>query len=1051
MGQITSSVGIISGIPTADLIDQLLALEARPKELEQKRSAILTSQQVAFQQINAQILGLKLSADQLANINTFRATTASSSNESALTVTSKSSAVPGTYDFVVNQLVTTQQMVTSGFADTDTTLIAPSGDTLTFEFGDGRLDSNTQLDQLNASSGVTRGKIRITDRSGAVGIIDLSTATTVDEVLQSINAASSVSVTASVQGDHFVITDNTGQTTSSLSITDTGSTTTASDLGIATTAAGSTLTGSDINTVGTDTLLSILNDGNGIGFNTGSADFRVTLRDASTFDVNLTTATTLGDVIDTINAASGANATAAINAAGTGIQITDNTAGATTTVVTALNSSKAAADLGILISDYDSNSVIEGDRLVAGLNSKLIKNLRGGQGVTNNFALAPQILEPSTLLSNLFNGAGTGSNGSPTVTDLRISPRNTVSITNVIVDDLNTVQDLIDRIDTTFGGNLTLTIEGDALRMTDNTGGATDLIILDSNGGTVATTLGIYANGPVSTVLGVNLDPARLPTQAYGPGQISVTNSAGTATEIDLTAVRSVSDLIQTINDSGAGLNVALNDAGNGLIATDTAGGTGSLIIADVGGGIATELGLAGTHTTKTVDTGDLDVQYLSEATRLDNIRNGLGVTEGKFIITDSSGASATVDLTQGDENTIADVLGEINSRGLQINARINDTGDGILIEDTGPGVIALKIEESGSTTAADLGLLREATNPGDDLIGSFETTITVEATDTLDDIVSKINSAGIDVKATIINDGSQANPYRLNLLASQSGRAGQFVFDNGNLDFSTTTLVEAEDAKVFFGSSNPAQGIAITSSTNTIDSVIPGATIDLKGTSPTSVQVVIGHDNQAAADEVQSFVDDFNSLIDTLNKYDKYDAENETRGLLLGDGTVARVRNSLYRLVNSVNTDVSSQFNALVQAGVTVGSGAKLEFDSSKFFSALDTDRNAVEKMFTLRTTETDPDTNEITVTASGFAIDFSDLLKGMSDANGSVQTRIDSLDSLKKLSADRITQLDAQLESKRLRLQSEFTAMELALANMQSQGNALASLSSLSQRSYN
>ena len=263
---ITSSVGLISGIDTAALIDQLIELEARPITLIEARNATLTAQQAAFQDLDSRLLAMKLSADKLANVNTFRTTTVSSSNESVLSATSKSSAVPGTYDFVVSELVSTQQVVTKGFADTDLTPVAPDGATLTFEFGDGSLTSNTELSQLNGAEGVARGQIRITDRSGTTEIVDLSTATTVNDVLDAINNSTSISVTAAVEGDHFVISDNTGQTTSNLIISDQGTTGTATALGLVNSVASGTLTGQNINTISEDSLLSTLNDGNGVSF-----------------------------------------------------------------------------------------------------------------------------------------------------------------------------------------------------------------------------------------------------------------------------------------------------------------------------------------------------------------------------------------------------------------------------------------------------------------------------------------------------------------------------------------------------------------------------------------------------------------------------------------------------------------------------------------------------------------------------------------------------------------------------------------------------------------
>ncbi|MBL4702722.1 MAG: hypothetical protein JKX85_15870, partial [Phycisphaeraceae bacterium] len=595
MGTITSSVGLISGIDSGALIDQLMQIESRPVTLIENRNAVLEEQQTAFQEINSLLVTMKLSSDKIANLNTFRGTTVTSSNESVMTAESRSSAVPGTYDFVVSQLVSTQQIVTSGFADSDLTAIAPSGGTFTFEFGDGGLTSNTELSQINGGEGFVRGKIRITDRSGTTEIVDLSTATTVDDVLDAINNATNISVTASVRGDGFVIEDNTGQTISNLIIADQGTTATATALGLVDTVATNTLTGQDVNTIGVNSLLSIINDGNGVNFETAS-DLRITLRDGSTIDANFSTETTLGDIVDTLNAVGGVNLTASINSQGTGLQIVDLTSGATTTKVTALNGSSAAADLGLLRTDINNDGTLEGDRVIAALNSKLLKSLRGGQGVTQNFALAPQVLDGTTLLSNFFNGAGLSTTGD-TVQDVRITHKNTVTITNLDIDPATNVQELIDLVNTTFSGNLSLTIEGTSLRLTDNTGGVQDFGFSNFTSNDVAGELG-FGPGVIAgtTVLGNDLNPARLPTQDYGPGQISITNSAGTTTEVDLTAARSVSDLLEIINNSGAGVEAELNAAGNGLVFNDTAAGAGSLVIADIGGGIASELNFAGTY-----------------------------------------------------------------------------------------------------------------------------------------------------------------------------------------------------------------------------------------------------------------------------------------------------------------------------------------------------------------------------------------------------------------------------------------------------------------------
>lgn len=1155
MGQITSGVGLISGINTAQLIDQLLALEARPKRLVEQRNTVLTTQQVAFQDINAKLLALKLSANSFTDQQIFQTTSANSSNEDVLTVSSSAGAVPGSYDFVVDKLVTSQQVITKGFTDLDQSPIAPDGGTLTFEFGPSRLDSDTTLNDLNGGAGVNRGKIRITDRSGATAVVDLSKALSVNEVLDAINNTSGINVAASVDGEGFKIEDLSGLTNVALSVTDVGDTETATSLGLNVASSGNTLTGSQVVQLGDDFLLSKLNDGNGVHIRSGQNvnDFTVTRRDGNSFDVDLTGAVTVGDVIQKIHAASGGDVTASVNQDGTGLQLVDTTTGGGTLQVVAIGTSKAAEDLGILTSDQDDDGVIDGQRVIAGLNSKLLKNLNGGDGVS--VTSANNTLTTQTKLSDLFQGAGITPNGNPALADLAVTDRSGASY-QIELDNLTTVQDLIDAFDTATSGNVTLDINGQTLRATNNAVGLSNFQIQDINGSTAANELGIEANFTLSdgnTVTGHDTDPRV-------PATVDVTNRDGNTFTIDVIGSQTVEDVLDRINGAGAGVVASLNHAGNGLIITDTTGGSGDLTLS---GTLFDGFNLSGTYDTQTVaDSGNLQFRYISEATTLSSLNGGLGVASGQFRITDSSGVSAIVDLRQG-ETTIQDVISDINSRGLKINARINDHGDGILIEDTNSAVPtrAIQVEEVGSTTAADLNLLGQAQNPGDDLDGSFETTIAIQSvldletstsltalnggqgvdkvsgqsefrittrdgtehninldnTVTVDDVINaisndtggsvtasinsqtrsltltdhtsgseafsirslnasnaaadlgllnpdddedgvitgsaiveivtlenlaqKINDAGIPVTASVINDGSSGRPFRLSLNADRPGRSGAFQFDDGGLGFGAATLTEAKDAVVFFGSADPAKAIAITSSNNALDSVIPNASIDLINTSESPVRVTISNDSSAITDAVSSFVERFNDVVSTIDDLDSFDAETEQRGLLLGDPTVAQIRSSLFRLVNNRNNDLTGQFSTLAQVGVRVGNGARLSFDESKFREALEADPTGVEQLFTLKQTELDEDTNETITVAAGIGVRIDELLDRLSDPNsGVVQSRLDSIDRQIELGNRRIDQIDEQIEAKRQRLEAEFLAMERVLAQLQNQSSALA-----------
>lgn len=1055
MGTISTSTGLISGLDIQGIVDQLIAIQTRPRQLVEQRVGILQSQKAAFLDVNAQLLALETAAKSLGDPGLFRTKAATTSNESIATVTASKTAAEGTYAFTVDQLVSTHQLITGGFADTDTTTFGAG--TLRFESERARLDNDTTLAQLNGGAGVDRGEIRITDRSGATATIDLTRAITIDDVLEKINDNLDISVSAALTDDGITLTDNTGQTTSNLIVQQIGSTdTTAADLGLLGDVAADTLVGTQINTLTAATQLVNINDGNGVRIEgTGQDDFSIT-DDSGTYNVSLFPATTIDDVIETIETASGGAVTAAIAADGVSLEITGT--GAIT--VAELNGSGAASDLGIL---GTGTGTLNGERVLAELGSKLLKNLNGGSGV--NTTGTPEVLSGTTALSSLLAGAGITPNGDGGLADIRIQDRKGDEYF-VEVDGLNTVQDLIDAFDTATGGEVTLSISGDALVATNATNGGSDFEIEDANGASVATELGITIDSPnpggPDTVTGVDLAPT-------AAASFVITDRSGASATIDLTGAASVTDVIDLINAAGIGVTASLNNAGNGLAITDTTGSTaGNLIIDENGGSSAAQLGLLTGPTgvdADFVDGVDTDFAYISEATQLATLNGGKGVAAGKFTLRDSDGLTAEVDLSQG-ETTLAQVIDEINSRPTAITATINSTGDGITLTDSGSGTVSMLVTEAGSSTAKDLGLLAEDTDADGVITGSFERTVDIEATDTLDDIVEKINEAGVGAAASLINDGSGVSPYRLSLVSDRSGVEGRFIFDDGGLGLGASQLVQGRDAVVLYGSNDPAEAILITSQTNTLNDTVQGLTIDLKGTSDQPVQITVTRDDDAAVSAVTSLVEGFNGVLDTIDKYDTYNAETEERGLLLGDSTIGTIRNRLFSIVNNRVAGVGGQYEFLTQVGLTVRDGARLRLDEEKLRDALATDNDAVRLLFSATSTAA-PDVSDIELPAGvtipdpepdsgieavGFGLVFQDLLKGITDSvSGTLTLKTDTIDSQIERSNDRIEQLNTMLASRRARLEREFAAMEQALAQLQDQSSALAGLQNLANNAGN
>jgi len=101
------------------------------------------------------------------------------------------------------------------------------------------------------------------------------------------------------------------------------------------------------------TLLSTFNAGAGVDAVDGLSDMRVELHDFTSFDIDLSGCTTVGDVLDAINAAATLAfgdpppVTARLAQDGNGIELVDGTEGEGRLIVSTLNGSFAAQQLGL--------------------------------------------------------------------------------------------------------------------------------------------------------------------------------------------------------------------------------------------------------------------------------------------------------------------------------------------------------------------------------------------------------------------------------------------------------------------------------------------------------------------------------------------------------------------------------------------------------------------------------------------------------------------------------------------------------------------------------
>jgi flagellar hook-associated protein 2 len=284
---------------------------------------------------------------------------------------------------------------------------------------------------------VARGKIVITDSGSRSATIDLSRATSVNDVLEAINSNGSAQVTASVSGGKFVIKDNGG---GSVAVANGQGSTMATSLGLAGVASsGGKVTGSTVYRMSGATTLASLNDGNGVSVKTSTteASYNFQLRVANgstttTVNVNLsdvyadvsgTPTKTAGAVSDlagavtrinsALTAAGFSNIAASIDNENNRLQIVDSTSTRTLSIVE--GSDTTAADLGL--SSSVTGSALFGRRLMAGMQT----TMASGASASRADMMRLNALPPTTASSSCAHKSNQKSLSELLLTKSRVS------------------------------------------------------------------------------------------------------------------------------------------------------------------------------------------------------------------------------------------------------------------------------------------------------------------------------------------------------------------------------------------------------------------------------------------------------------------------------------------------------------------------------------------------------------------------------------------------------------------------------------------------------
>ncbi|MBL8990075.1 MAG: flagellar filament capping protein FliD, partial [Phycisphaerae bacterium] len=644
---------------------------------------------------------------------------------------------------------------------------------------------------------------------------------------------------------------------------------------------------------------------------------------------------------------------------------------------------------------------------------------------------------------------------------------------------------VIQRINAQTAGKVTAAINpaGTGLRLTDNTAGGATFSVADIADRSTAADLGIAGDGSPAGILdgrrliaGLNSVLARNLRGGNGiePGLFEIVARDGSYHAFAANFSGSVTDFINSVSTATGGkITLALNASGTGFDLTDNTNGSGPLTVA---GTAASDLGLAvSAAAVSSVRGGRAQMKYIGLATRVADLNNGRGIGTGRFEITNSYGERRVIDIGT-DTATIDDLVREINSGGPGYAARINNNGDGIIIEEVVrngvPGGNKIAIRDLTGTVAKSLNLVGTASGTGASnfLDGSYERTVALAVGDTLTQVAEKINQAGVYAAASVVNDGSPSRHVRLTLTGRDVGEGGRFTIDAAGADLGLTTLSAGNNSRVFFGAADPASAILFSTSGNSVTGVLSNVTIDLKSPRSEPVTLTVTRDNQAVEDAVSEFVAAFNQVISRIDAQSTFDADANKRGTLLGDSTTQSLRSVLLSTVQGPPLGVSGRYQSLTQVGVTVGRNGQLQVDSDKLRAAIANDPQAVKDLFVAKA-QVPATAGQPVIGPDGQPIPGVTLVGGSSaqqaaftslgimerigqltdqyinTTTGTLTRRSRSLDTQIKSQNDLIASLDKKLESRRAILERQFVRMEQAIGQLQGQQGALGSIRSITR----
>lgn len=311
---------------------------------------------------------------------------------------------------------------------------------------------------------------------------------------------------------------------------------------------------------------------------------------------------------------------------------------------------------------------------------------------------------------------------------------------------------------------------------------------------------------------------------------------------------------------------------------------------------------------------------------------------------------------------------------------------------------------------------------------GTATKSIVIDSTNnTLQGIAGAINAANMGFTASIINDGS-ATPFRLTLTSNTTGASNSVSISTVGGDGTINTLLANDPTAVQHLNQTVAaqnanftvNGIAVTSTSNTVTTAIPGVTLNL-AKAATPATLTVARDTTAATTAVSNFVSAYNTLYSSLQAVSDYKSTSP----LAGDQTIRSLQTQLRSIAAGAVT--GGTMTNIGQVGISFSSAGVMQLDSTKLATAMSTNYNDVVNLFT---------------SATGYGTLFNNLAtttNASSALGGTFAVQTDSLNQSVKNTTDQIAVMQTRLTALQKQYTTQYSSLDMLLTSMNSTSNYL------------